>query len=438
MHFARATLAEQGRAIMAGLADPVDLTESYLDAIRRHPHAFRIYARVTETRARCEAIAAHDRAKAGLRRHLLDGVALSWKDNIDSAGVATEAGSHLLEGRVPEADAPVLSCATAQGAICLGKTHMTELAFSGLGVNPATASPPNALNADLVAGGSSSGAAVSVALGLAAGAVGTDTGGSIRVPAAWNGLVGFKPTQGTVEMGGVVPLCRQFDVAGPIVRSVEDAALVLSLLTGTPAPDLREPRSGLRLLVLDGIPFEDAQDEPVAAFEQALERLGARIDRAAPACVPRAMELSPKLFAPEAYGLWRAQIEAAPELMHPPILARFRSGRDVSAPDYIAAWEVLARARREWAAEVAGYDAVILPTVPILPPGAEAMADEAAFTRANLLCLRNTRIANLLGLPAVTLPIPGAPGCGIMAMGRAREDRALMVVAAAMERALAA
>lgn len=440
MDWLKSSAAEQGRAIMAGLLDPVDQAEGYLAAIKANPYAKRIYARVTPDRARIEAIAAHDRNKAGLRRSLLDGVAISWKDNIDSAGIATEAGSRLLKGRKPAHDAATLANATAAGTVCLGKTHMTELAFSGLGLNPMTATPPNALDPALAPGGSSSGAAVSVAMGLAAAAIGSDTGGSIRVPAAWNGLAGFKPTHGGTDSRGVVPLCRKFDVVGPLARTIEDCALLLAALRGEVPVDLRDlSASGLRLMVLEGVPFEDAQEGPVAAFEDAVDRLaraGAVISRGTPAFLPQAMSLSPRLFAPEAYGIWREQIEAAPEAMHPPILERFRGGRDVSAPDFVAAWESLDRYRREWTAQMAGYDAVILPTVPILPPDAERLAtDEDYFVTANLLTLRNTRIGNLMGLPAATIPT-GQPGCGLMAMGLAGDDRRLLRVAAAIEAAL--
>ena len=439
MDWLKASAAEQGRAILAGLASPVEQTEAYLDTIARHPYGRRIYARTTADRARAEAIAAHDRARAGLRRGLLDGVAINWKDNFDMARQPTEAGSRLLTGRIPGRDAQTLAAATLQGLVCLGKTHMTELAFSGLGVNPMTATPPNSIDPALAPGGSSSGAAVSVALGLAAAAMGSDTGGSIRVPAAWNGLVGFKPSMGALSAEGMVPLCRRFDVAGPIARTVEDCAELFATLRGEPAPDLSGPPRHLRLLVIDGAPFDQAREGPVAAFEDAVARLaraGARITHAQPPCVAEALALSPTLFAPEAYGLWRDQIEDAPELMYPAILERFRGGRDVTAADYVAAWDRLERLRADWARVAAGFDAAILPTAPILPPDTERLlTDGAYFATENLLTLRNTRIANLLGLPAVTLPT-GQPACGIMLMGAPRADRALLVAAAAAEAAL--
>lgn len=441
MDWLRASAAKQGRAIMAGLLDPIDQTEAYLAAARHHPYARRIYARMTETRARSGAIAAHDRAKAELRHGLLDGVAISWKDNVDSGGTVTEAGSKLLEGRVPRKDATVLARASRDGLLCLGKTHMTELAFSGLGLNPNTATPPNALDPDLAPGGSSSGAAVSVALGLAAAAIASDTGGSVRVPAAWNGLVGFKPTHESLPEKGVVPLCRKFDTVGPIARTVEDCAELFAVMAADKAADVANSVvHGRRLMVLDGVPFDEAEEGPVAAFEDAVERLaraGAQISRVSSDWVAKAMPLSAQLFAPEAYGIWRAQIEDAPELMWKPILDRFRGGADVSAPDYVSAWDSLIRIRRKWFREVvASFDAVLLPTVPILPPNAKRLLeDEAYFVRANLLTLRNARIANLLNLPTVTLPT-GYPGCGISVMGHTGRDRHLLRVAAGVEAAL--
>lgn len=434
------TAGDLGRAIEAGKVHPVDLIEEYLAGIDAHPLADRIYARLTPERARSEAMAAAGRQKAGLRKGLLDGVPLSWKDLYDTAGIATEAGSALLKGRVPDRDAEVLARASAQGLVCLGKTHMTELAFSGLGLNPSTATPPCVNDPDAVAGGSSSGAATSVAFGLAPAAIGSDTGGSVRIPAAWNDLVGLKTTAGLLPLAGVVPLCERFDTVGPLTRTVEDAALLLGVLEGRAAPDLRGASlSGTRILVLETVALTDLCDLPSLAFDRALTRLanaGATLERLDAPEITEAFSLAGALFTAEAYGIWRETIEAAPEMMFAPVLERFRSGASVFATDYIAAWRRLRVLRGIWADRVAGADAVLVPTSAILPPNAERLlGDSSYFMAENLLALRNTRIANLMGLCSLTLPA-GEPSCGISLMGAAGADARLLRLGAAAERAL--
>lgn len=434
------TAGDLGRAIGAGKVHPVELVEAQLAAIDAHPLAGRIYARVTPDRARAEAMAAAGRAKAGLRKGLLDGVPLSWKDLFDTAGTATEAGSALLKHRTPAADAEVLARATLAGLVCLGKTHMSELAFSGLGLNPVTATPPSVNDPDAVAGGSSSGAAASVAFGLAPAAIGSDTGGSVRIPAAWNDLVGLKTTAGLLPLTGTVPLCETFDTVGPLARNVEDCALLLGILEGRPTPDLRGAElRGARLLVLETVALDGLRPDPAAAFDRSVARLGAagaRIERLAAPEVTEAMGLAALLFTAEAYAIWRDVIEAAPQKMFPRILERFRSGAGFTAADYVAGWRRLRELRRVWADRVAGADAVILPTAPILPPHANRlMTDDAYYVAENLLALRNTRIANLLGLCAITLPA-GEPSCGISLMGPANGEARLLRLAAAAESAL--
>ena len=434
------TAGDLGRAIGAGKVHPVELVEAQLAAIDVHPLAGRIYARVTPERARAEAMAAAGRAKAGLRKGLLDGVPLSWKDLFDTAGTATEAGSALLKHRTPGADAEVLARATLAGLVCLGKTHMSELAFSGLGLNPVTATPPSVNDPDAVAGGSSSGAAASVAFGLAPAAIGSDTGGSVRIPAAWNDLVGLKTTAGLLPLTGTVPLCETFDTIGPLARNVEDCALLLGIMEGRPAPDLRGAElRGARLLVLETVALDGLRPDPAAAFDRSVARLGAagaRIEQLAAPEVTEAMGLAALLFTAEAYAIWRDTIEAAPQKMFPRILERFRSGAGFTAADYVAGWRRLRALRRIWADRVAGADAVILPTAPILPPHANRlMTDDAYYVAENLLALRNTRIANLLGLSAVTLPA-GAPSCGISLMGPAHGEARLLRLAQAAEAAL--
>jgi len=436
------TAADLGRGIAAGRIDPLALTEAFLDAAAAHPLAPRIYARLTPGRARAEAGAAAARARAGRRRGPLDGVPLSWKDLYDTAGTGTEAGSALLAGRVPGADAAVLANATAAGLVCLGKTHMSELAFSGLGLNPITATAPCVHDADAVAGGSSSGAAASVAFGLAPGAAGSDTGGSVRVPAAWNDLVGVKTTPGALPMEGIVPLCPSFDTLGPLVRSVEDAALVLAAMAGAPAPDLAGATlRGARLAVLGGPAAAGLRAGPARGLERALAGFaaaGATLHDLAPPAVAEALDLAAILYTPEAYGVWKDTIEAAPERMFPPILDRFRAGAHHSAPDFVAAWRRLDGLRAEWAAAVAGFDAVVLATTPNAPPDiARLMSEPDYYVTENLLTLRNTRIGNLFGLPAATLPT-GEPSAGVMLMGRPGGGGALLRLAAAAEAALAA
>jgi aspartyl-tRNA(Asn)/glutamyl-tRNA(Gln) amidotransferase subunit A len=371
---------------------------------------------------------------------LLDGVPISWKDLFDSAGVATEAGSALLAGRVPDRDAEVLARATHQGLVCLGKTHMSELAFSGLGLNPVTATPPSVNDPGAVAGGSSSGAAASVAFGLAPAAVGSDTGGSVRIPAAWNDLVGLKTTAGRLPLTGVVPLCERFDTIGPLARSVEDCAELLAVLDGSAPADLRGASlAGTRLLVLETVALDDLRPAPEMAFDHAVARLiaaGARVERLAAPEVAEAMALAGTLFTAEAYGIWREVIESAPQKMFPRILDRFRSGREVAAADYVAAWRRLEGLRRQWAARTSAADAVLLPTAPILPPDAQRlMVDDAYYVTENLLALRNTRIGNLMGLCALTLPA-GEPSCGISLMAPAGQEERLLRLGAAAERAL--
>ncbi|CUH78313.1 amidase [Tropicibacter naphthalenivorans] len=429
--------ADLGRAIAAGDLDPVELTQGFLDRAAGHDLAGRIYARMTEGRALAEAEAARDRARLGLRRHALDGVPISWKDLFDTAGVETCAGSDLLAGRVPARDAWVLENATHNGLVCLGKTHMSELAFSGLGLNPVTATSPCVNDLDAVSGGSSSGAATSVAFGLAAAAVGSDTGGSVRIPAAWNDLVGLKTTSGRLPLTGVVPLAAKFDTIGPLCRTVEDAALMLSALEGRAAPDLAGASvKGRRLAVLETTVLEDLRDAPKAAYEDALKRLeqaGAELVPFSFDGVIDAMGDAGILYTSEAWATWRHAIEAEPDKMFVPIRERFEAGKLPSAADYVAAWQRLDATRAAWAQATAGFDAVICPTAPILPPNADRLlSDGDYYVTENLLALRNTRVGNLMGGCGLTLPTT-TPSCGLMFIGPDMAEHRLLRLGAAIE-----
>jgi len=432
---------ELGKGIERGEIDPLALAETYLDAIDSHPLRDSIYTVVTRDRAMNEARAASDRARNKLRLGPLDGVPVSWKDLFDTAGVPTEAGSAHLKGRLPDRDAEVLENATSAGLVCLGKTHMSELAFSGLGYNPVTATPPCVNDADAVPGGSSSGAAASVAFGLAPCGIGSDTGGSVRIPSAWNDLVGLKTTHGLLSLRGVVPLCETFDTVGPLCRTVEDAALFLAALGGTKAPDLTNASlAGRRFLILDNVGMEDVRETPLKGFERAVSALkdaGATVVHGEIPEVTLAMPLSACLFTVDAYAQWRDVIEAAPELMFHEILDRFRAGAKFSGVQYVQDWMTLRKLRAAYLEKTAGFDAVIVPTSPILPPNLERLkTDHEYYVTENLQALRNTRIGNLMGLCALTLPT-GVPSAGIMLLGAPNAEARLLRLGKALEAALA-
>lgn len=435
------SMCDLGRGMDAGEIDPRDLTAAFLDRAKMHPLSDRIYARLMENRAMAEAEAAALRATKGVRRGLLDGVPVSWKDLFDTAGVLTEAGSALLKNRRPTRDCEVLRRASMAGLVALGKTHMSELAFSGLGLNPITATPPCVNDPEAVSGGSSSGAAASVAFGLAPGAIGSDTGGSVRIPAAWNDLVGLKTTSGRLSLKGAVPLAAAFDTVGPLVKTVEDAAELFAILDGSAAPDLKGTTlKGKRFLILDSVVFDNIREAPLAGFETAVAKFkdaGAEITRARIPAVEEAMDLSGILYTVEAYAEWRDVIEASPDLMYPRILERFRAGGAFNGADFVQAWKKLTALRETYLRETAGYDAVILPSAPILPPNMDRLLNDADYyVTENLLALRNTRVGNLMGLAALTLPT-GVASTGVILQTPPMSEARLLRLGAAAERALA-
>jgi aspartyl-tRNA(Asn)/glutamyl-tRNA(Gln) amidotransferase subunit A len=432
------TACDLGRGIENGSISPIGLTQTYLDAIEAHPVTDRIYARTTHDRAKKEAAAAEARAIAGQRLSLLDGVPVSWKDLFDTKGVETEAGSRLLTGRTPDVDAVVLQNATNAGLVCLGKTHMSELAFSGLGLNPMTQTTPCVNDMDAVSGGSSSGAAGSVAFDLAAAAIGSDTGGSVRIPAAWNDLVGLKTTSGDLSLDGVVALCPKFDTVGPLCRSVEDAAYLYAVLKGT-IPTPVKPKEKLRLMVLTSVAQDDLEPEPKAAFDAACDALRAQghdvVDLSFP-IIADILNLAAVIYTTEAYAQWGAVLEVDGHKMFPEIYDRFMAGKRFSADEYNSAWAQQDLARKNWAEVTAGFDGVILPASPVMPPNLHnLMTDSAYYRRANLLALRNTRIGNMLGLCSVSLPTT-TPSCGLMVMGAPKTELELLNTAAKIEQIL--
>ena len=431
------TASELGDMIGQGEIDPVELTEHFLSRIETSPIEKKIYSTVTSQLALEQAKDARKRALSGRRLSSLDGVPISWKDLFDIKGYPCEAGSELLAGRLANQNCEVYNLAEAQGLICLGKTHMSELAFSGLGLNPVRETPPCVNYPESVPGGSSSGAATSVSFGLAAAGIGSDTGGSVRIPAAWNDLVGFKTTAGKLSLDGIVPLCSRFDTVGPLTKSVEDAARLFGIMSGReirlPAP---KAVKGLKLGILKNVAMENVVDLPKKAFESAINKLkeaGASISEIFVSSVDEAMDLTGFLYSPEAYATWKHKIEKTPDLMFVKILERFRSGANVLASDFICAWDKLMDLRQQYHSAVKMYDAVLIPTSPIIPPELDRLMNDGDFYNSqNLLALRNTRIGNLMGGCSITLPTD-IPSCGLLIMGMPSQEERLLRLAQACE-----
>ncbi|MDG2429625.1 MAG: amidase family protein [Paracoccaceae bacterium] len=432
--------AELGHTFQIYQNDPVEVVEAFFDSIQESTLKNRIYVTLTKARAVSEAEDARKRQRQNSRLGPLDGVPVSWKDLFDVAGYETNAGSNLLMGRVSKNDCAVLKNASMNGLVTLGKTHMSELAFSGLGLNPITQTPPCVNDLNAVSGGSSSGAAASVAFGLAPAAIGSDTGGSVRIPAAWNDLVGLKTTLGRVPMQGVVPLCKSFDTVGPITKTVQDAALIFSVITGNKPVDL-QCRSivGGRLAVLKGMALDDLHKKPAIAFEQTvktLSKFGFEISEIDIDEVESALALSSILYPSEAYAEWKEEIEASPELMYDEILQRFRAGKDVSATDYLNAKEDLEVFKKKFHDKVSSFDGVILPTCPILPPNLERLkSDKGYYVAQNLMALRNTRIGNLMGMCALTIPT-NYSSCGLSIMSLPNTEEKLLRIGRVAENAI--
>ncbi|MSP52263.1 MAG: amidase [Alphaproteobacteria bacterium] len=442
------TALELGAGIGGGTIDPVDLAEHFLSRIETLDREHSVYLRATPERARAEAVAARGRARRKLRVSPLDGVPISWKDLFDSAGTATTAGSPLLVDRVPRRDAVALERATRAGLVCLGKTTMTELAYSGLGVNPSMGTPRNAHdpNTPRAPGGSSSGAAASVAFGLAAAGIGSDTGGSVRVPAGWQGLVGLKTTYGVIPIEGSVPLWPDVDTVGPLARTVGDTNAIFAVLDGGKPADLGGANvKGFPVLVPTNYVWDDIEPAVKDTVDAAIDRLaavGAKVSRKQLESLDdlAALGAAPaQLMSSEAYAVWRDALEANPDRVYKPILDRFRIGKSQNAADMIAIRHRLKVIAKRYLAETAAFAAVLMPTSPILPPPLEDLwSGGETYLAKNMLSLRNTRIANVLSLCAITLPcgrVRSLP-VGLMLVAHPFTERALLRLADAAENEL--
>jgi aspartyl-tRNA(Asn)/glutamyl-tRNA(Gln) amidotransferase subunit A len=401
-----------------------------------------------DAEAAIEAAEAMDRLRtANAAPSRFAGIPVSIKDLFDIRGQITRAGSRALEDSAPaEADAVVVARLRRAGFVVIGRTNMTEFAYSGIGINPHYGTPKSAWQRSVghVPGGSSSGAAVSVADRMAHGALGTDTGGSCRIPAAYNGIVGFKPTQRRVPLDGGVPLSFTLDSFGPLARSVACCAVLDAVLADEPVVPLQPRRvKGMRLAVPTTLVLDQLEDAVAQAFDRALERLsreGAVIERIA---VPEFLDVGMMnanggFSAAESYAWHRYLIASKGDVYDPRVLMRIMRGESLSAADYVdllsARKSLIARS----AVRLAPYDALILPTTANTPPRIADLADDKAFAKANLSSLRNCTLINMIDGCAISLPChrEGEVPVGLMLAAAGGADRRIFELAAGMEAAI--
>ena len=400
--------------------------------------------------ARAAADAADARFAHGVSLGPLDGAIVSIKDLFDVAGEPTRAGSKVLadEAKPAKADAAIVRRLRAGGAVIVAKTNMSEFAFTAVGVNPHFGTPGNPRDRARAPGGSSSGAAVAAADDFCEIAIGTDTGGSVRIPAALCGITGFKPSKQRVPTGGAFPLSDTFDSIGPLAKSVAGCAKADAVLSGADlagddfAPLAPAALAGLRFGIAQGLPLSALDQTVAAAFAQAITRLdgaGVRLTEETLPLFDGMAEVDAKggVLTPEACAVHRERIARRGAEIDPNVRARIERGCAVAAADYIALLRERARLVRAMDAALSPLDVLVMPTAPIVAPAIAEVADAQAFVARNGALRRNTAISNFFDLCAISLPLPAPLPVGLMLVARNGCDRALLRIAAAVENMLA-
>jgi aspartyl-tRNA(Asn)/glutamyl-tRNA(Gln) amidotransferase subunit A len=440
---ARLTIARAGADLRAGRCASIDLVDASLAAIDRHQAATNAFVVVHADAARAAAETCDRERRAGVDRGPLHGIPISLKDLIDVAGGVTTAGSRVLRDRVATADATVVDRLRRAGAIVIGRTNLHEFALGTTSEDSAFGPVRHPMDPQRVAGGSSGGSAAAVATGMGLASIGTDTGGSVRIPAAACGVVGLKPSRADVPTDGVIPLSRSLDHVGPLTVDVADAATLWRLLSDTAATSEAaiDPHA-LRLTAIDAY-FDLIAPEVRFAFDRAMARLregGVSIAPGAIAGTEAITTAYVNVVLPEAAAWHAPYLDARAGDYTPTVLARLQSGRDIRAVDYLAAKDTQIVLQRAVDAVLETADALILPTLPIVAPplgSAEVDIDPDRGTRlpVRAAMLRHTQLFNMTGHPAISLPI-GARGLpvGLQIVGRLGATARLLAIAAICEK----
>jgi aspartyl-tRNA(Asn)/glutamyl-tRNA(Gln) amidotransferase subunit A len=439
-------LTQASQAVQTRKISPVELTELCLSRIEKLDSRYNAFITVTAESAIAEARKAEGEIARGEWKGPLHGIPLAVKDLAETAGVRTTAASRVLEHNIPSEDAEVVRRLRAAGAVLLGKLNLHEFAYGGSGIVSHYGPARNPWNVDHITGGSSSGSAAAVAAGLCYGAIGTDTAGSIRLPSAFCGISGIKPSYGLVSTRGIIPLSWTLDHVGPMARTVSDTALMLQAIAHYDAHDVNcqkfppvyypsaitEPVSGLRLATVPEF-WNDVDPEIASVVDEAvalLSRLTAGVGE-----VTLSTETDRTVVRCEPYVYHQRHLPAHEQDYDPETLRRIRSGSEVSAASYISSYRELLRQRREVLHIFEKIDLLVTPATPVLPPSLKELAQAPGELRnRELVMLRNTRPWNVFGLPAISVPcgfsssklpiglqIIGAPGNegGVMSLAHA-------------------
>jgi len=441
------TIMELADELAAGTVSSRDLVEDCLQKIDDPAgEGGRVFIRVDHNGARAQADAVDNLRKNGAALSKLAGIPVSIKDLFDIQGQTTAAGSKILKGnQVAAADCPAVGRLRAAGLVLIGRTNMTEFAYSGLGLNPHYDTPRNPFDRSTgrAPGGSSSGAAVSVADGMAAAGLGTDTGGSCRIPAAMCGITGYKPTQARVPLDGAVPLSSTLDSIGPLAQTVDCCAAIDEVLADRRHAAVPRDASRLRLGVIKDFVLDGMDDKVAADFERACQALSAAGVSVVDVPLPVLLELNTVnagggFASAEAYAWHRPYLETRADEYDPRVAVRIMNGKNQSAADYVDV--IQARRRIIEAVNVAslGLDALICPTIPIIAPTLAELADDSVFADRNHLVLRNPAVSNFLDRCAIALPMhdSGSAPTSLMLTGEHMGDSILFDVARTVEKVL--
>lgn len=422
-------VAELSQLLRRRDVSPVELASQVLDRIDEHDQHHHAFARVTRERALAEAAQAERELAAGVVRGPLHGIPYAVKDLFDVEGEATGAGTHLLAGNLAAHDSSVVRRLNQAGMVLIGKTHTVQFAYGGVGINHDTGTPRNPWRTDepYVPGGSSSGSAVAVAAGLVPVAIGTDTSGSVRVPASLCGVTGLKTSVGRVSRAGVYPLSATLDSVGPLARSVDDCAFVYEAIQGADGADpstvgqvahdgrsrIADGVGGLRVALIETMFFDDldpAIDAAVRAAADVLANLGAEVTSIEAPEVDEVMGGTDAAYrawtvATEACVVNRRFLEESFDALDPVVAERMRRGFELSAVEFLESYEAWRRLRVSFEQRTAGVDAFVMPSTMLAArPVAEVDASPATYARFNAEYLRNTSIGNRLEWCGLSVP----------------------------------